>query len=177
MFLLRYTETITEYQLRRLSHVCSELISLGEPLRKWVILRKAGLSKERLTRCQKCFKWTCVVLVEVPRQLLLKKWVKMLRLCILRFFFDTTTIKTPVGFVDLVQSHSKIKSRLFINLPALSRGKYINSSIAATVGQIQLSPPSWLSTYRNNTSRFSRVKSIWLCKEHRWSSKCVSIKH
>lgn len=50
MFLLRYTETITEYQLRRLSHVCSELISLGEPLRKWVILRKAGLSKERLTQ-------------------------------------------------------------------------------------------------------------------------------
>lgn len=50
MFLLRYTETITEYQLRRLSHVCSELISLGEPLRKWVVLRKAGLSKERLTQ-------------------------------------------------------------------------------------------------------------------------------
>jgi hypothetical protein len=50
MFLLRYTETITEYQLRRLSHVCSELISLGEPLRKWVVLRKAGLSKERITQ-------------------------------------------------------------------------------------------------------------------------------
>ena len=49
MFLRRYTETITEYQLRRLTITCAELLRSGEPLKKWVVLRKAGLSQERLT--------------------------------------------------------------------------------------------------------------------------------
>jgi len=48
MFLRRYTETITEYQLRRLTIACAELLRSGKPLKKWVVLRKAGLSQERL---------------------------------------------------------------------------------------------------------------------------------
>ncbi len=49
MFLQRYTESITEYQLRRLTTTCVDLLRGGEPLKKWVVLRQAGLSQERLT--------------------------------------------------------------------------------------------------------------------------------
>lgn len=49
MFLQRYSETVTEYQLRRLNNVCIEYISSGESLKRWAVLRKAGLSDERLT--------------------------------------------------------------------------------------------------------------------------------
>ncbi|MCT8876777.1 TnsD family Tn7-like transposition protein [Shewanella xiamenensis] len=49
MYLQRYTETITEYQLRRLANTCFELYQNSGLLKKWVVLRKAGLSKERLT--------------------------------------------------------------------------------------------------------------------------------
>ena len=48
MFLQRYTETITEYQIRRLTNTCVEMIRQGEPLKKWLVMRKAGLSQERL---------------------------------------------------------------------------------------------------------------------------------
>ncbi|ALZ75684.1 TnsD family Tn7-like transposition protein [Rheinheimera sp. F8] len=49
MYLQRYTETITEYQLRRLANTCFGLYQNSGLLKKWVVLRKAGLSKERLT--------------------------------------------------------------------------------------------------------------------------------
>ena len=48
MFLQRYTETITEYQIRRLTNTCAEMQRQGEPLKKWLVMRKAGLSQERL---------------------------------------------------------------------------------------------------------------------------------
>lgn len=48
-YLQRYTETITEYQLRRLMTTCAEFHKDGVPLKQWVALRNAGLSKERLT--------------------------------------------------------------------------------------------------------------------------------
>ncbi|CAD6365207.1 TnsD family Tn7-like transposition protein [Shewanella putrefaciens] len=49
MYLQRYTETITEYQLRRLANACFGLYQNPGLLKKWVVLRKAGLSKDRLT--------------------------------------------------------------------------------------------------------------------------------
>ncbi|GIA21358.1 transposase [Vibrio cholerae] len=49
MYLQRYTETITEYQLRRLMTTCAEFHKDGVPIKQWVALRNAGLSKERLT--------------------------------------------------------------------------------------------------------------------------------
>jgi len=48
-FLSRYTENITEYQLRRLSHACIDSYRETSQLKSWVVFRKAGLSKERLT--------------------------------------------------------------------------------------------------------------------------------
>lgn len=48
-FLQRYSETITEYQLRRLSNACIQIYRDTGQLKNWVILRQAGLSKERLT--------------------------------------------------------------------------------------------------------------------------------
>lgn len=49
MYLQRYTETITEYQLRRLATTCAGFYEDGVELKQWVALRKAGLSKERFT--------------------------------------------------------------------------------------------------------------------------------
>lgn len=49
MYLQRYTETITEYQLRRLANTCFGLYQNSGLLKKWVVLHKAGLSKDRLT--------------------------------------------------------------------------------------------------------------------------------
>lgn len=49
MFLERYTETVTEYQLRRLTNTCIALYRETGLLKKWIVLRKSGLSKERLT--------------------------------------------------------------------------------------------------------------------------------
>jgi len=49
MFLQRYTETVAKYQIRRISNVLHELQQKGEPRKMWIILRKAGLSTERLT--------------------------------------------------------------------------------------------------------------------------------
>ena len=49
MFLQRYSETVAKYQIRRISNVLRELQLKGEPPKRWIILRKAGLSIERLT--------------------------------------------------------------------------------------------------------------------------------
>jgi hypothetical protein len=48
-FLQRYSETITEYQLRRLSNACIQIYRDTGQLKNWVVLRQARLSKERLT--------------------------------------------------------------------------------------------------------------------------------
>jgi len=47
-FLNRYAETITEYQVRRIAKVTIENDVMNVPL--WILLRKAGLSKERMTK-------------------------------------------------------------------------------------------------------------------------------
>jgi hypothetical protein len=47
-FINRYAETITEYQVRRIAKVTIENDVMNIPL--WVLLRKAGLSKERMTK-------------------------------------------------------------------------------------------------------------------------------
>lgn len=49
MFLQRYSESITDYQLRRVSNACIELLRSHGMLRKWLVLRQAGLSEQRLT--------------------------------------------------------------------------------------------------------------------------------
>ncbi|AMK77024.1 hypothetical protein A1342_20280 [Methylomonas methanica] len=50
MFLSRYAESVTEYQLRRLSNTLVQMISAQEHPKPWVLLRKSGLSEERLTQ-------------------------------------------------------------------------------------------------------------------------------
>ena len=47
-FINRYAETITEYQVRRIAKVTIENDVMNIPL--WVLIRKAGLSKERMTK-------------------------------------------------------------------------------------------------------------------------------
>lgn len=48
-FLSRYRESVSDYQIRRLTRVYISRISSGESLSDWIILRKAGLSEQRLT--------------------------------------------------------------------------------------------------------------------------------
>ena len=48
-FLSRYSESVSDYQIRRLTRVYISRISSGESLSDWIILRKAGLSEQRLT--------------------------------------------------------------------------------------------------------------------------------
>ena len=50
-FITRYAETITEYQVRRIAKVTIENDVMNIPL--WVLLRKSGLSKERMTKITK----------------------------------------------------------------------------------------------------------------------------
>lgn len=47
--LQRYAESITEYQLRRICCICTRLKDEQIPLKKWLVLRMSGLSKERIT--------------------------------------------------------------------------------------------------------------------------------
>ncbi len=47
-FINRYAETITEYQVRRIAKVTIDNDVMNIPL--WILLRKAGLSKERMTK-------------------------------------------------------------------------------------------------------------------------------
>lgn len=48
-FLARYSETVSDYQIRRLTRVYISRISSGESLSDWIMLREAGLSEQRLT--------------------------------------------------------------------------------------------------------------------------------
>lgn len=48
-FLSKYSESVSDYQIRRLTRVYISRISSGESLSDWIILRKAGLSEQRLT--------------------------------------------------------------------------------------------------------------------------------
>lgn len=45
----RYSECIDEYQARRLTRALIELRENNQPEKKWILLRKAGLSEERMT--------------------------------------------------------------------------------------------------------------------------------
>lgn len=55
LFLSRYTETIADYQIRRITHVAIERHKQSEHLKRWDVLRSAGLSEERLTEEAKEF--------------------------------------------------------------------------------------------------------------------------
>ncbi len=48
-FLARYSESVSDYQIRRLTRVYISRISQGVSLSDWIILREAGLSEQRLT--------------------------------------------------------------------------------------------------------------------------------
>ena len=48
-FLARYSENVSDYQIRRLTRVYISRISQGMSLSDWIILREAGLSEQRLT--------------------------------------------------------------------------------------------------------------------------------
>ncbi|MGB2784657.1 TnsD family Tn7-like transposition protein [Psychrobacter sp.] len=48
-FLTRYSENVSDYQIRRLTRVYISRISQGISLSDWIILREAGLSEQRLT--------------------------------------------------------------------------------------------------------------------------------
>ena len=48
-FLTRYSENVSDYQIRRLTRVYISKISQGMSLSDWIILREAGLSEQRLT--------------------------------------------------------------------------------------------------------------------------------
>ena len=48
-FLSRYSESVSDYQIRRLTRVYISRISQGISLSDWIILREAGLSEQRLT--------------------------------------------------------------------------------------------------------------------------------
>ena len=47
-FFNKYSEGISEYQIRRLTRTIIRLTSLSEPIVKWKVLRLSGLSEERL---------------------------------------------------------------------------------------------------------------------------------
>ncbi|MBW4018028.1 transposase [Moraxella osloensis] len=57
-FLNRYSEDISDYQIRRLTNVYINRIQNQESLSEWIILREAGLSEERLTEIAKRFNFT-----------------------------------------------------------------------------------------------------------------------
>lgn len=48
-FLSRYSEDISDYQIRRLTRTYLNRIAIQESLSEWIILRESGLSEERLT--------------------------------------------------------------------------------------------------------------------------------
>lgn len=48
-FLNRYSEDISDYQIRRLTRTYLDRITKQESLSEWIILRKSGLSEQRLT--------------------------------------------------------------------------------------------------------------------------------
>lgn len=48
-FLVRYSEYVSDYQIRRVSRVLIESIDKKESLSRWVVLRQAKLSEQRMT--------------------------------------------------------------------------------------------------------------------------------
>lgn len=50
MFLSRYTENVSDYQIRRLKRTYMHKTNHREHISEWIILRESGLSKERLTQ-------------------------------------------------------------------------------------------------------------------------------
>ncbi|MPX29257.1 TnsD family Tn7-like transposition protein [Moraxella catarrhalis] len=54
-FFNRYSEDISEYQIRRLNSIYIGRITNQESLSEWIILREAGLSKEKMTEAAKRF--------------------------------------------------------------------------------------------------------------------------
>lgn len=48
-FLAVYPESVWEYQVRRITAVVADLVNAHEDIKRWVVLRQAGLSEERLT--------------------------------------------------------------------------------------------------------------------------------
>lgn len=49
LFFDRYCENIFEYQIRRITRTVISIMLDDEPLKRWQVLRKSGLSEERLT--------------------------------------------------------------------------------------------------------------------------------
>ena len=45
-----YSESITEYQVRRLTVLVISYLEMGKVLKRWSLLREAGLSNERITQ-------------------------------------------------------------------------------------------------------------------------------
>tara|TARA_R100000093_G_scaffold70388_1_gene43465 strand:- start:253 stop:429 length:177 start_codon:yes stop_codon:yes gene_type:complete len=45
-----YSETISDFQIRRMTRVAAKRTQEDEQLKRWDILRSAGLSEERLTQ-------------------------------------------------------------------------------------------------------------------------------
>ena len=50
LFLNRYSEDIADYQIRRLTRTYLHRMATKESLAEWIVLRKSGLSEERLTQ-------------------------------------------------------------------------------------------------------------------------------
>lgn len=54
-FLEVYSESVGDYQVRRITAVVAGLVNVNEDIKHWVVLRQAGLSEERLTPQAKYF--------------------------------------------------------------------------------------------------------------------------
>jgi len=55
LFLAVYSESVWEYQVRRITAVVADLVNAHEDIKRWVVMRQAGLSEDRLTPQAKCF--------------------------------------------------------------------------------------------------------------------------
>ncbi|WP_412496371.1 TnsD family Tn7-like transposition protein [Shewanella chilikensis] len=55
LFFDRYCENMFEYQIRRITDTTIYLLQDGEPLKRWQVLRRSGLSEERLTELTRQF--------------------------------------------------------------------------------------------------------------------------
>ena len=69
-FLTKYTETIEQYQLRRIYRVVDGLYNSDQPIKPWIIMRKAGLKKDKLSHCVKEYldQIEDIVSHEIPRR-------------------------------------------------------------------------------------------------------------
>ena len=64
-FLSKYSESISHYQIRRLTRVYISRIASGESLSDWIILRESGLSEQRLTEEARRFHRSISRLIEI----------------------------------------------------------------------------------------------------------------